>query len=296
MKELNIINEIRKRAGASSKGVKIGIGDDCAVIRSGPGKYLLWATDMLIDGTHFSAGKDGYRKIGRKAVSVNVSDIASMGGVPKYITVALGLPRGFSAGNIRKIYDGVFEICEKYKIDVVGGDTNASGDLIIDISIIGSVEKKRLLTRRGAKKGDIIFVTGPVRDGKKEHLTFVPRLKEARQLTLKYKINAMIDTSDGIATDVSRICSESGKGCVLEEDKIPLSHGLALKDALDYGESFELLFTMSGKEATRFKNNGDMKKLKCFKIGKITDKRAGMRIVGAGGNKKVLVVDGFKHI
>ncbi|MBU1083884.1 MAG: thiamine-phosphate kinase [Candidatus Omnitrophota bacterium] len=296
MRELDIIKEIRRRSGDPGKSVLIGIGDDCAVIKPDSTKYLLWASDMLVEGTHFIVKKDPYELIGRKAVAVNISDIASMGGIPKYITVSLALPRKMTDQAIGKIYDGIFGICKAYGVKVIGGDTNGSEKLVINISIIGQVEKKRLITRSGARSGDVIFITGPVRSGKKAHLTFVPRLKEARYLTARYSISAMIDTSDGIALDISRICAESDTGCVIQEEKIPLSDGLKLKDALFYGESFELLFTMTENSADVFRSKRDDKRTGCYEIGRITSRRNGLKLSCRDGKNKMLEENGFKHI
>ncbi|MCK4852566.1 MAG: thiamine-monophosphate kinase, partial [Candidatus Omnitrophica bacterium] len=242
MEELRLIEEIRKRAGSPGKGVRAGIGDDCAVLDYDSKKYLLWAADMLVEGTHFSVKEAGYRKIGRKAVAVNISDIAAMGGVPAYITVAAGIPPRMDRTAVRAVYDGIFGMCKDHGIRVIGGDTNRSDSLVISVSIIGFVEKKRLLRRNGAKEGDLILVTGLVRDGRRDHLDFVPRLKEARFLSARYSIHSMIDVSDGIAPDLGRICAESGLGCKVYAGSIPLSRRLTLEDALYYGESFELLF------------------------------------------------------
>ncbi|MGB3242100.1 MAG: thiamine-phosphate kinase [Candidatus Omnitrophota bacterium] len=298
MREIEIIGEIRKRAGKPGKPAEIGIGDDCAVLGYDKGRVLLWASDMLVEGTHFNLKKAGYKKIGRKAVAVNISDIAAMGGLPKYITVSIGIPRRIGQASVRAIYDGIFSICAPYGIKVLGGDTVRSNKLVIDVSIMGVAEKKRLTRRSGAKEGDLVLVTGPVRDGKKEHLKFIPRVKEARFLTEHYKINSMIDTSDGIAPDLARICEESGTGCIVYSDAIPLSRGLALKDALHYGESFELLFTMSVKEARKLlRSKGFRKKgFNFFIIGEITRKRKGMILIGKEGRSSRLKMEGYKHL
>ncbi|MFC1643997.1 thiamine-monophosphate kinase, partial [Candidatus Omnitrophota bacterium] len=296
MKELELVARIRKRAGRPGKGVKVGIGDDCAVLEHDAKRYLLWATDMLVEGTHFRLKDAGYDRIGRKAVAVNISDIAAMGGVPRYITVAVGLPAGMKRAVFDAIYGGILSICKEYGIEVVGGDINRSERLIIDISIIGFVEKKRLTKRSGAKEGQLILVTGPVRNGKKEHLDFTPRLEEARFLTERRGVSSMIDVSDGIAMDLGRICSESGVGCILYADAVPLSEGLSLEDALYYGESFELLFTMGTKKARELFLY--MKRRRetpgYFVIGEITPKKNGLRLIGKEGHASVLKAEGFR--
>ena len=297
MKELKLIQDIRKMAGKPAKGVKFGIGDDCAVLEYDKKKYLLWASDMLVEGTHFRK-KDSLKDIGHKAVAVNISDIASMGGMPKYITVSLGVPKRLSASGVKRIYDGILSTCHKYGVSLVGGDTVKARKLTLDVSIIGFVEKENLLLRSGAGKGDLVLVTGPVRNGKKEHLKFVPRVKDARFLAQNYKVNSMIDTSDGLAIDLGRICSESSKGCILYEEAIPLSGGLKIKDVLYYGESFELLFTMKKKEVEKLFTDKSFKKKRCpfYIIGEIIDKKNGMKLIGKAGCVERLKTEGFQHL
>ncbi len=297
MKEIKIVEEIRKLAGKPGKGIIAGIGDDCAVLKYAGNKYLLWAADMLIQGTHFDIKNAGYEKIGRKAIAVNISDIAAMGGIPKYVTVSLGLPPKRSLNTVRALYRGIDRICKEYGIEVIGGDVNRSLKLVIDVSIIGIVEKKRLLRRSGANKGDLILVTGPVRNGRKEHLDFVPRLKEARFLSGRFRITSMIDVSDGIAPDMGRICAESRTGCRVYADSIPLSKGLTLEDALYFGESFELLFTMPVVEANRLfrsmrSGRGD---LKYFIIGEVTGENTGLRLIQKEGRSTALKMKAFRH-
>ncbi|MFQ5953423.1 MAG: AIR synthase-related protein, partial [Candidatus Omnitrophota bacterium] len=137
-----------------------------------------------------------------------------------------------------------------------------------------------------------------VRNGKKEHLDFVPRLKEARFLTKHYEINSMIDTSDGIAPDLGRICAESDTGCIVYSGAIPLSKGLSLKDALYYGESFELLFTMPIGEVRKLFRSKELrkKKMRFYIIGEITRKRSGRRLIEENGRPSKLRMEGFKHL
>jgi thiamine-monophosphate kinase len=298
MREIEIIKEIKKRAGRPGKPMETGIGDDCAVLEYDKNRYLLWASDMLVEKTHFKIKDASYKRIGRKAVAVNISDIAAMGGLPKYITVSVGIPPLIKNSDIRKIYDGIFEICSSYGVKVVGGDTNRSDRLVIDVSIIGMVEKSRLVKRAGAKERDLVLVTGPVRDGKKEHLDFIPRVKEARFLAGNYKISSMIDTSDGIAPDLARVCAESRVGCMVYSEAVPLSKKLKLEDALYYGESFELLFTMPVREARNLFLHRKVRKkeFEFFIIGEIVPARAGLRLVGKGGRVSELKPEGYYHL
>lgn len=295
MKELRIIESIRKRAGNPSGALKVGIGDDSAVLEYGKDSYLLWCQDMLVEGTHFRRS-DGLEKAGRKSVAVNISDIAAMGGDPLYISVSAGLPAGLSSSSVRKLHDGILGICSEYGIRLAGGDTVRCDKIVIDVSMLGRARKSRLVKRSGAKPGDAILITGPVRDGKKEHLTFRPRINESRFLSRNYLPSSMIDTSDGIAPDLGKICMESGTGCRLFGDDIPLSEGLSLDDALYYGESFELLFTMSKRAAGQIlRDRRTRGKCRFFIIGEITDAGLGMKISGRGAKTTLFKKSLFEH-
>lgn len=297
MREIKLINDIQRWAGNPGKGVIAGIGDDCAVLEYTKDKYLLWAADMLVEGTHFTVRDAGYERIGRKAVAVNLSDIAAMGGVPKYITVSIGLPKEVSTRDVKRVYDGITGICAEYGVKVIGGDTNRSERIVIDVSIIGFVEKKRLMLRSGAKKGDLILVTGPMRSGRKSHLDFEPRVREARRLTAGYKINSMMDVSDGIGPDLGRLCASSGVGAKVYAGSVPLSKGMSLEDALHYGESFELLFTMGPKEAAQLFKDAARKKgfPGVYIIGEVLRKESGVKLVSKDGKVSPLKMVGFRH-
>lgn len=291
MKETEIIEKIRKLSASKRKAVKVGIGDDAAALEVDKDNYILWASDMITEGTHFTR-RDNPERVGAKSVLVNISDIASMGGRAKYILVSVALPENIQDSKVNKLIKGIVSTSKKYGISLLGGDTVRGKSLTIDVSIMGVVRKKNLVLRKGARKGDLVLATGPVRDGKKQHLSFTPRVKEAQFLIKNHKVNSMTDTSDGIAIGLTHICDESKVGCNLYSEAVPLSKGLSLNDALYYGESFELLFTMSKKEATKlFK-----KKCPFYIIGEITDKKKGMKLIGSGGSVKGLKTEGFRHL
>lgn len=295
MKEFEFIKYIRKNNSKPYGGLIKGIGDDCAVIEKDKNTFFVWSADMIAEGTHFRAD-DGYEDIGHKAVAVSISDIAAMGADPKYITVSIGMPRGFRLSSVKKIYDGIFETCQKYGVQLAGGDTVKAESLVIDISIIGTVDKKKLITRSGAKPGDLVLVTGPVRDGRKEHLKFLPRLLESSFLARRYKPSSMIDVSDGIAPDIGRICQESNVGCLLFQENIPLSPGVSIDDAMHYGESFELLFTMNEKNAEKLPSHSEEIDLAgFFVIGIVTHVSHGMKMVMPSGRKVNIQMRGYDH-
>ncbi|MFA6635965.1 MAG: thiamine-phosphate kinase [Candidatus Omnitrophota bacterium] len=295
MKELEFIKKIQISAKKLPGDLVLGIGDDCAVMEKDKNTFFVWGSDMITEGTHFRI-KDGYERIGRKSVAVNISDVAAMGGRPMYITVSIGMPYGMKASDALKIYKGISGIAGEYGIQLAGGDTVRSEKLVIDVSIIGKVLKKDLVTRSGAREGDLVLITGPVRNGRKEHLDFIPRISESRFLVKYYKPGAMIDVSDGIASDMGRICMESGTGCILFEKDIPLSAGLSMEDAMHYGESFELLFTMEKKKAEKLISRRKGASLPgFFVIGKITAASQGIKIMRSSGRTADLEMRCYDH-
>ena len=290
--EFGLIDRIKKLIKTDSSVVK-GTGDDCAVLKFNRNKYQLFTCDMIVENTDFTL-KDNPYLIGRKAIAISVSDIAACAGLPRYCLVSLGMSKDTSVEFIDKLMKGMLSLAKEYNINLVGGDISRARQLTIDVSMLGIVEKKNLTLRSGAKIGDIIFVTGELGGsilGK--HLRFIPRLKEARFLVKNFRVNSMIDISDGLTQDLGHILEESLKGAIIYEDLIPISkQARNLNEALYMGEDFELLFTMSHTESRRLlakaKNN--------FRaIGEITDKTYGLRLVDKRGKEKIIKPKGFRH-
>lgn len=249
----------------ADKEVIVGVGDDAAVLK-GHKNYLLLTTDMLVEDDHFCRKWSTPQQVGKKAIEVNVSDIAAMGGLPKYVLVSLCLTKDTSVEFVDGLYKGMNNACKKYKTRIIGGDTTHGKNIVINIAMIGEVERERLCLRSHAKVGDLICVTGDLgkstaglnlllkhkRGYTRAHLEPKARLKEAREISKH--CNAMIDVSDGLAPDVGHICEESDVGAVIHKEKIPISkktrHAAKQlgKDphefALGGGEDFELIFTI----------------------------------------------------
>jgi len=308
--EFGLINRIKKLIKTDASVVK-GPGDDCAVIKFSKDKYMLFTSDMIVEGVDFT-GKDRPYLVGRKAIAVSVSDIAACAGLPRYCLVSVGLPKSTSVDFIDKLIKGMIRFAKKYGINIVGGDLSRARQLTIDVSMLGIVEKKNLALRSGAKIGDIIFVTGKLGGsilGK--HLRFTPRLKEARFLVKNFRVNSMIDISDGLTQDLGHILEESSAGAIIYEDLIPISkprpfcykdtlrskkgrgkQAVTINDALYMGEDFELLFTVSAYEAKKLYR----KKLTGFKpIGEIVDKKYGLRLVDKRSRDRIIKPKGFQH-
>ncbi len=249
--EFRLIQKLSKIVPCQPSTIR-GIGDDAAVLPFKKDKYLLFTTDMLIEGAHFLKSM-GAQRIGRKALACSISDIAAMGGVPTNAVVSVGLPKHTSVKFVTDLYKGLSQIAKEFRVSIVGGDTTQADQLIINIALLGQVTKKYLVTRNGAKPGDWIFVSGPLGGSLKSgrHLTFTPRVAMAQFLVKQYRPSAMMDISDGLAGDLNHILTASKTGAKLWEEAIPCYQGVTLPQALSDGEDFELLFTLPEKVAER---------------------------------------------
>ncbi len=289
--ELGLIERIRKSIKNSSSVFK-GIGEDCAVVEFDKRRYMLLCCDMLLEGVDFTHQTRAYL-VGRKAIGSSLSDIASKCGLPEYALVSLGIPKNKSYRFIKDLYRGINYWAKKFKVDIVGGDISRSNKLVIDISLVGLVEKKNLILRSEAKVDDIIFVTGKLGEtALRRHLYFKPRIEEARYLTENYKLNSMIDISDGLVLDLYRLIKESNVGAILYEKLIPKSRGSQIKEALYKGEQFELLFTLAVKEAKKLL----AKKNKLYSaIGQITKPIEGLKLIKRNCQEIILKPKGYQH-
>ncbi len=295
--EIALIKRMTKGLRFDRTVVK-GPGDDAAVIEWTRDKYMLFASDMLVEGTHFTKKTASPYAVGWKALGRNLSDIAAMGGTPRYAVVSAGFNPGTDVSVADGISRGIRALADRFGVNIVGGDVVRSDRTTIDIAVVGEVEKNRLATRSGARPGDMIFVTGSIGGSSAgRHLTFIPRVAEARKLVTRYKVNAMIDVSDGLLLDLWRVLDASSVGARLYEEAVPLSKNAASFDkAVREGEDFELVFTMSAAEARRFIGSkpGSIKTPVSY-IGDIMPKRFGYRLVGRDGCEKRLRAEGYRH-
>ena len=298
MGEFGFIREIRKQVHRN-KTVEIGIGDDAAIVKVNAKKHLLFATDMLIEGRHFKLSEATAFQIGWKALAVNLSDIAAMGGQPTYAVVALGLPGDLDWAFLKELYRGMEAVARRFHVALVGGDTNRSDKIVISVALLGEAAPGSAVKRSGARPGDVIFVTGFLGGSSisKKHLTFLPRIREANFLVKNFKVSAMMDLSDGLASDIFQLTSESGVGAFLSKEAIPISENASsVEQALNEGEDFELLFTLSVKEASRLSIMRIEETMAPFHpIGKIVQKKHGVRLLGADGFNEALKRQGHDH-
>jgi len=300
MKEKEIIEFIKKNIKAKNKDVVVGIGDDTAVIKYKKNEYLLITVDSIVENVHFTTEKATYYQIGKKAIAVNLSDIAAMGGIPLYSVTSAGIPEG-KEKIIKQLLNGFKFMAEKYRFDIVGGNLTKSNVLFIDVCIVGKVEKKYLKLRNGAKPGDLIYTTGTLGSSQtKKHLNIKPRIEESRFLVKNFPVSSMIDISDGLSSDLITLAKESKVGFKIFLDKIPVSEDAkkisktkeeAIFHALNDGEDYELLFTVP--EKFRNKIPSRYKTTKISLIGKITKVKS---YIGIYKNKKIKIIpSGFDH-
>jgi len=284
MNEFELIAHLTKSL-PTNKNVVVSAGDDCAVLDLGvPEKLILFKTDAVVEGVHFTR-ETPPEKIGRKALARCLSDIAAMAGTPTAALVTIALPKDFDAEFMTKIYDGLNILADKYGVAVVGGETTTNPErILISISLIGTIPRGNPILRSGAKVGDAIFVTGELGGSLGEkHLSFEPRLEEARWLAEHFPIHAMLDLSDGLAGDLRHMLNASRTGAEILKSAVPVSRAAKLRAkegsasksafvaALTDGEDFELLFAVASKNAVKlldaWKEKFPKVKLSC--IGKI---------------------------
>ncbi len=271
--EFGLVERIRRIAHACPGSVVLGIGDDAAVLEPAAGFQTLLTTDAMVEGRHFVLTYTPLEDLGWKLLAVNISDIAAMGGIPKAALITLGLPGKWTVEDVDRLYLGLNQCAGKYQCTLAGGDIVSSEKAFLSLVLWGEVESGKWIPRGGARKGDRICVTGRLGSarvglevlsaGKKDSsyrkavskfLRPEPRLREARTLMDTLHITSMIDISDGLVSELGHISRESGLGCTIREEDLPVAgearrwageKGTALTPfVLTSGEEYELLFTV----------------------------------------------------
>jgi len=253
--EVRLIDRLRRRLGrAPSSLVEVGIGDDAAVLKMPGRRRLLFASDMIVEDVHFRRRTTPAQWIGWKALAANVSDIAAMGGTPLCAVVSLGLPSSTPMVFVDALYGGLARCARRFGVAVVGGDTVRAARVTVDVAILGTVEHRYLALRSGAQVGDALFVTGRLGGSlaSGRHARFTPRLREAQQLVRQVRIHAMMDLSDGLASDLWQMSRASRVVLRIEAARIPVSRAArTIQHALSDGEDFELLFAVGRRDVSR---------------------------------------------
>lgn len=313
--EFGLIQWIRDHvAGQSSlPAVSVGIGDDAASVRLAPDQArnseCLVAVDMLLEGVHFDTATATARQIGRKALAVNLSDIAAMAGTPIAAVISVSLPRRVSSEFARDLHAGLADLAAEFDVALVGGDTNVwDGPLVVSVTVLGRSPASGPVLRSGARAGDAILVTGDLGGSLAgHHLDFTPRVRESRLIGDLVELHSMIDVSDGLAADLHHILEESGVGANIEAAAVPISPAAItaaasanasdarspLDRALSDGEDFELLFTLSNDDAARLLNAPPCA-TPITRIGEIIVE-PGCTLLDAAGNPTPLAPSGWRH-
>lgn len=327
--EFGLIKHLTQFINLKNESSMKGVGDDAAVIDY-KNKQTVVSTDMLVEGVHFDLSYVPLKHLGYKSVTVNLSDIYAMNAMPRQVLVSIAISNRFSLEAIEEIYAGMFLACERYGVDLVGGDTTSSLiGLVISITALGEADKNNIVYRDGAKESNLLCVSGDLggayvglqlleREKKifKEDPKIQPNLEgndyilerqlkpEARKDLplifegLKIKPTSMIDISDGLASEILHICTQSNVGCSLYEEKIPIdpqTFDRAREFNLDPttcvlngGEDYELLFTVDISEYDKLKDHPDISI-----IGHITDKNSGCNLISKSGTVHLMKAQGW---
>jgi thiamine-monophosphate kinase len=241
--EDQLVAELTRSLRFNSR-VKIGPGDDCAVVKFGK-RWQLLKTDCIVEGIHFLKESPAIW-VGWKALCRAISDVAAMGGKPMDALVTIAVAPQARLRWLRGVYSGLRKAAQRYEVNLVGGETSRSpGPLFISVALTGIVEKRRALLRSGGKPGDSLYVTGQLGGSiRGKHLRFQPRVAEALWLADHFAINAMIDISDGLGSDLPRLAKASNAAFEIDRDRLPLNRGCSIDQAISDGEDYELLFAV----------------------------------------------------
>ena len=304
--EIELIAQLRQRL-PSHPLLKLGIGDDAAILDGAHGSDWVVTVDMLTDQVDFLLDEVDPRRVGRKALAVNLSDLAAMASQPVAVVVALVLPRDNGMELALALYEGMIPLAEEFGIAIAGGDTNAwDGPLAISITAVGQMTSSGPLKRSGARPGDWILVTGSLGGSILGHqFDFQPRVREALELAERYEIHGAIDISDGLSRDLAHMVDESGCGAVVDPSSIPISEDAVrlaeqlddgstpLGHALADGEDFELILAVPDEEAQRIIADQPLD-VPVTAIGAFIDE-PGLWQLNADGQRTFLPVGGFEH-
>ncbi len=330
--EFGLIDTLTKDFVSYSPSTIKGVGDDAAVIATSEEEVMLVSTDMLVEGIHFNLMYSPLMHLGYKSVVVNLSDIYAMNGTPKQITVSIAISSRFPLEAVEELYKGIKKACDIYQVDLIGGDTTSSlSGLMISITALGTAKKDEVVYRSGAKEYDLLVVSGDLGGAymglqvlERERAVFKanPEIQpdldghdyllerqlkpEARkdviQILKELEVHptAMIDISDGLASEIMHICKASEVGCTIYDERIPLDAKTSIAaiefnvdpvtTALNGGEDYELLFTIKQEDYEKVASNPNF-----TVIGHITDKASGVNLVDKNGSHIALKAQGWNH-
>jgi thiamine-monophosphate kinase len=260
----------------TGRHVMVGAGDDCAVVRM-PRKdnLLLFKTDCVVEGVHFLPQASA-TAVGWKAMMRPLSDFAAMSGLPQFALITLVVPSTKKVSWTTSLYRGLHRGANEFDVSIIGGETSATrGPTMICVSLAGVVEKNRWVARSGGQAGDELFVTGRLGGSARgRHLRFRPRIEESRWLTEHFRIHSMMDLSDGLGADLPRLARASNVSFEIEESAVPRNRGCTIQQAINDGEDYELLFSISPERSKALTNKWRKKFPKLFltRIGRFSPK------------------------
>lgn len=324
--EFGLIDFLTRGLGHNSGGVIKGIGDDTAVLEVGRDMWLLFTTDMMVEGVHFSLDYSTFEQVGRKALAVNLSDIAAMGGRPTHALVSLAVPPDLAPEDLSELYRGLGEAAGEHGVNIVGGDTvGTPGRLVINVALLGEVKAGGAVYRSGARPGDKVYVTGPLgAPAAGLHLFQKPGLNCPREaaeycrqahaaprprvavgmLLARCGVTSMNDISDGLASELHEICAASGVGCLIRQQDVPVDRRVRavaeaagvdpLQWALYGGEDLELVFTATPEAGETIKKEAAGAGVAVCEVGLVTT-AGGVRLEQPGGTGVVLPKGGYDH-
>ena len=303
--ELDWIERLRSQLPQHPQMV-LGAGDDASLLTVSPHRQLVATTDLLAEGTHFTQD-DTWPRIGRKALAVNLSDLAAMAAKPVAALVSLLLPKDNSDSIASALYQGLLPLAADFGVAVAGGDFNTwDGPTVINVALYGEVEPGKAWRRSGALPGDALLVTGPLGGSLAgHHLDFSPRVREALWIAEHYPVHAAMDISDGFALDLHRLLGESKVGAEIESSSIPITKAASdmamrqpnkspLEHALSDGEDFELLLAMERSAAEQLVNDPQAP-VRCTILGSCHAAAGRAWLVEGNGAKRLLQPQGYVH-
>ncbi len=327
--EFGLIRLLQAQTAQPDRQVFKGIGDDTAILKTSSAEWTLITTDLLAEAVHFDPATSSFEDIGYRAAIANLSDIAAMGGTPRFMLVAIAIPPTCSTAHIQRLYRGMRQATAPYRVALVGGDTSASKQgLFLSITLTGVVKPARVLLRSGARVGDRLYVTGTLGDSRAglellmshrrpalrpAHARFLlarhhrpsARIAEGQWLVKQGLAGAAIDLSDGLTGDLRHICEESEVGAEVLYGSLPLSPACRAyaatrrldprQIALQGGEDYELLFTVPRSQQARFERLAGKTGFRFTCIGSITPKRSGLRLRTEQGTTRPLPVTSYEH-
>ncbi|MCX5683997.1 MAG: thiamine-phosphate kinase [Planctomycetota bacterium] len=305
--EWKLIEWIRSRTRLDPTAFPIGPGDDMALVGLGGESQCLLTIDSLLEGTHFDLSKATARQVGYKALAVSLSDAAAMAAKPVCALAWVGLPENRDMAFAKDLSAGMADIAEQFSCPIVGGDITSWKQPLVTVgtALVARPAGIIPIRRSGAKPGDLLFVTGELGGSVLgRHLSFVPRVTEARQLAALVTIHAMIDLSDGLSTDVNHIARESGVAAEIMADAIPISDDAKhfaktngktpLEHALNDGEDFELLLAVEPVDAQDLLKQNPLQSVKLTCIGRIVE-GSGVTIIQPDGKHSNVKPGGYEH-